>query len=559
MNTTKLNPIIKFLVLLFLFPFFAQAQFTSSNLPIVIINTNGQIIIDDEKITADMGVIYNGEGVRNYMTDPRNHYNGKIGIEIRGSSTQMFPKKGYAVETRDSTGENLNVQLLGMPSENDWVFNAEYNDKTLMRNVLVYDMARRTMKYASRSRYFELVLNGEYIGTYVLLEKIKNDKNRVYIKELDPEDITDDALTGGYIVKVDKLDGEDNGGWYSNYPPYPGATQSIYYQFHIPKASDIVPQQINYIKAFITNFESVMASPQYEDSLYGYPSIIDETSFADMFLISEVSRNVDAYRLSAYMYKDRDSRDRKLYAGPAWDFNHSLGNANYYDSWLGNGWQLDVLTGDTSFLYNDYFQVPFWWKKFKDSPRFKAKVKERWAILKNTAFDKNRIFGVIDSLVTYLNESQTRNFQKWPILGQWVWPNWYVGQTYQDEITYLKNWINGRLLWVNYAINLFTSTEDEKPVPEDILLISNYPNPFNPVTNVDYQIPGNGTANISVFSADGSLVSTLFSGEVTKGRYKVEFDAGNLRLASGFYPVVISYYPENGVMQKKTAKVIYLK
>ena len=134
-------------------------QFTSSNLPIIVINTNGGVIVDDEKIPAEMGVIYNCEGIRNNPSDPFNHYNGKIGIEFRGSSSQQFPKKPYAIETRDSTGENLNVMLLGMPSENDWVFNAEYNEKTMMRDVLVYDMARTTGSYASRTRYFEFVLN----------------------------------------------------------------------------------------------------------------------------------------------------------------------------------------------------------------------------------------------------------------------------------------------------------------------------------------------------------------------------------------------------------------
>jgi CotH protein. len=159
-----------------------------------------------------MKVIWNGDGQRNNITDPPNHYNGKIGIELRGSSSQSFPKKGYAVETRDSAGENLNVELMGFPAENDWVFNATYNDKSLMRDVLVYDAARKTGRYASRSRYFELVVNGDYKGLYILFEKIKRDKNRVAIKGMEITDTSGVALTGGYIVKIDKLDGEDIGG-----------------------------------------------------------------------------------------------------------------------------------------------------------------------------------------------------------------------------------------------------------------------------------------------------------------------------------------------------------
>ena len=158
----------------------ASAQtvnFNDSNLPIIEINTNGQTIQNSTKITADMGIIYNGERQRNYMTDPYNNYDGKIGIEIRGSSSTQFPKKQYALETRDAMGNNLNVSLLGLPAENDWILYAVYNDKSLLRDVLAFKLSNAMGRYASRSRFCELVLNGDYRGVYVLLEKIKRDKN----------------------------------------------------------------------------------------------------------------------------------------------------------------------------------------------------------------------------------------------------------------------------------------------------------------------------------------------------------------------------------------------
>ena len=117
-----------------------------------------------------MGIIDNGPEEMNYLSDPYNHYDGFIGIEIRGSSTTWFPKKQFAVETRDSTGENNNVSLFGMPEENDWIFNAPYTDKSLMRNAIIYKMARDAGKYASRSHYFELVVDGDYRGLYVMFE-----------------------------------------------------------------------------------------------------------------------------------------------------------------------------------------------------------------------------------------------------------------------------------------------------------------------------------------------------------------------------------------------------
>ena len=136
----------------------------------------------------------------------------------------MFPKKQYAVETRDALGNDLDVSLLGFPEESDWILFAPYNDKSLMRDVLVYKIAASMGRYASRSKFCEVVLNDEYIGVYVLLEKVKRDANRVNIKKLEPPDISGDALTGGYIIKIDKTDGENNDGWYSTYLPLSAIT-----------------------------------------------------------------------------------------------------------------------------------------------------------------------------------------------------------------------------------------------------------------------------------------------------------------------------------------------
>lgn len=518
-----------------------NAQFTSSNLPIIIINTNGQTIPNTTKITADMKVIWNGDGQRNNITDPPNHYNGKIGIELRGSSSQSFPKKGYAVETRDSAGENLNVELMGFPAENDWVFNATYNDKSLMRDVLVYDAARKTGRYASRSRYFELVVNGDYKGLYILFEKIKRDKNRVAIKGMEITDTSGVALTGGYIVKIDKLDGEDIGGWNSPFLPFPGAHKPIFYQYHEPKNSKIVPEQKNYIHQFITNFETVMNSSNFADTAVGFPKIANDTSFVDYFLINEFAKNVDGYRLSTFMYKDRDNKDPKLYMGPVWDFNIALGNADYYDGWKTTGWELDFLTTDSYFLQNDAYFVPTWWKKLFAWDHFKSLIKQRWAVLLQTSFNKDRIYSVIDSLTDYLSEARTRNFQRWPVLGVYVWPNYFIGTTYQQEIDYLKSWITTRIQWMSSAINGFTDVQTEQPVIPQSLEVANYPNPFNPTTTIKYSLPSSGNVVIKIYDSQGSLISTLFSGEASAGSHEIKVDAEKLHLSSGFYPVTVSF------------------
>ena len=190
--------------------------FTESDLPIIMIQTGGKVITDEPKITADMKIMYNGPGKINKVTDPPLHYNGKIGIELRGSSSMDFPKKPFGFETREDNGENRNVSLLGMPAENDWILNASYNDKTLMRDALAYLIAGKFMNYAPRVRHVELIINNQYQGVYILTEKIKRDKNRVDISDMDVNDNEGNALTGGYIFKIDKETGSNSGsGWVS--------------------------------------------------------------------------------------------------------------------------------------------------------------------------------------------------------------------------------------------------------------------------------------------------------------------------------------------------------
>ena len=146
---------------------------TNSNLPIIIINTeNGVPIVDDPRVIAHMGVIDNGFGNTNNINDPFTNYDGRIEIEIRGSTSQQYPKKGYGFETQDALGNNLQAALLGMPPENDWILNGPYPDKTMIRNVLTYDLARKMGHYASNTRYCELIVNNDYRGIYILMERI---------------------------------------------------------------------------------------------------------------------------------------------------------------------------------------------------------------------------------------------------------------------------------------------------------------------------------------------------------------------------------------------------
>ncbi len=194
-----------------------------SNLPIVVITTeNGQAIPDEPKMTAHMGIVNNESGL-NEVPGTFNDYDGKIGIERRGASSQSYAKIGYGLETRLENGENNNVSLLGMPVENDWVLHGPYSDKSLIRNVLAYHFAAAMGQYAPRTRLCELLINNTYSGVYILTEKIKRDTFRLDVGKLEPHEVSGRDVTGGYIFKLDKgevRDEDENpvNHWVSPYP-----------------------------------------------------------------------------------------------------------------------------------------------------------------------------------------------------------------------------------------------------------------------------------------------------------------------------------------------------
>jgi hypothetical protein len=469
---------IIFFLLIFIFLFqtvHSQVNFTSSNLPIVVISTNGQQILDEPKIPAEMGIINNGPGQINSINDPFNDFNGYIGIELRGSSSQSFPKKSFGIETWDENLQDTSMSILGMPEEEDWVLHGPYSDKSLIRNLLSFKLGNDLGRYASRTRLCELILNGSYWGVYVFMEKVKRDKNRVDISKLNPDEISGDDLTGGYIVKIDKFDGSNSGlGWASPYRPpnYERAEQQIFFQFDYPKNDNIVPQQKAYIQQYITDFETALKTRPLNDDLAGYKAYINMESFVDYAIINEITRNIDAYRLSTFLYKDKASKGGKLFIGPIWDYNLAFGNADYCKGWQKEGWAWDF-----NYVCNgDFWLIPFWWQRFMQDPEFTTHLRDRWFSLRNDVFSTEKIHLYIDSLSTVLFEPQYRNFQRWPVLGQYVWPNYFVGNSHLEEINYLKTWIAHRMTWIDSNIdNLVTSLDEGNSITG----IKMYPNPFN--------------------------------------------------------------------------------
>jgi hypothetical protein len=445
--------------------------FLSSDLPIIKINTFGEQIPDDPKIVAHMGIIDNGPNNRNYIfSDLLNGYDGQIAIETRGASSASFPKKNYGFETQDDLGENNNVNLLGMPKENDWILHGPFSDKSLIRNVLAFHLGNLTDRWAPRTRYCELFINDEYVGIYILMEKIKRDDDRIDIAKLDADDNAGDSLTGGYIVQVDRF--ELGNGWNSPFEP------NHFFVYQYPNSDNLTTTQENYIKDHITNFEQVLAGGNFADPDEGYQSWIDVGSFIDHLLAVELSRDVDAYRLSSFLFKDKDSKGGLLNAGPLWDFNLGFGNADYCNGWETSGWIFD----DPN-CGNDQ---PFWWNRLQEDPTFNDQVQCRWDELRAGSWHTDSIMQFIDDQAVILDEAQVRNFERWQILGNYLWPNAFVGDTYEEEITYLKNWTTGRLIWMDENMigncNPVATTDLEKNISFTV-----QPNPFSETINFVFE------------------------------------------------------------------------
>ncbi len=504
--------------------FYTPFNFTSSDLPIVLIDTNGEPIPDDPKIPGTIGIIYNGEGNQNNITDPYNELDWFIGIEQRGESSQSFAKKSYGFETWDALGNDIDTTFLNFPSEEDFILYGPYSDKTQLNNVLTMFIGNKMGRYASRTRFVELVVNDDYKGLYVLMEKIKRDNERVNISKLNPDEISGDDLTGGYIVRIDK---GVYAGWQSQYGAYANGGNKIFYQYYYPDQDDIQAAQGAYIKSVFDDFENAAMDNDFTNDLgQHYSEYIDLKSFVDTFILNELSKNVDAYRLSTYFHKQKDSRGGRIVAGPLWDFNLAFGNGNYCAGDDVTGWEYYQCTGNS----------PAWWDNMLNDPVFTNGLKCRWDELRSGMLSDIQLNSTIDSLVTIIGEAQARNFQRWPVLGTYLWPNpdyFYQGINSHDQIiSAMQNWISGRVDWLDSNIpGAGTNCEDAFP---EIVLNSDefiddlkvYPNPSNGIFRIE---SSRKILNIQLFGTDGK------SKEITptkSGYFK-------LNESSGFYLLLI--------------------
>ena len=362
------------------------------------------------------------------------------------------------------------------------------------------------------------------------------------VSKLNPDEIDGDDLTGGYILKFDWFYTGDNiGGFESD-------NDGMIYNYHYPKPSEIVLQQEEYIQDFINTYENIMLNNDYTNDSTDYPSMINVESFVDFIILQEFAKNVDAYRLSTYFYKDKESIDNRLTAGPIWDFNHGFGNCDYGETWETQNWLLEYNPegGD---------QMSFWWERLWQDDNFKTQVSQRYSELRSNFLSETNLNNIIDSSVIYLGAAVDRNFTKWPLLGNYVWPNYYVFDTYNEEIDYLKSWISDRLNWMDSQILLLESSPPINAAQFEFY--SAYPNPFNPAVNIKYKLHTESFVNITIYDLAGNKIKTLVQKNNKPGFQLIQWNGTNKhgnQVSSGVY-----LYKITSNDFKKTGKIMLTK
>jgi hypothetical protein len=396
----------------------AQATKFRSKLPLVVIRAP-KAIRNDPKVAARMRVIHRPGRRANNVSDKPNQYAGRIGIELRGHSSQSFPKKSYGLELRDRRGGGRDVGLLGMPEDDDWVLTANYSDKSLMRNALAYRAARElTGRYAPRTRHVEVVLNGNYRGVYLLTQALELGEGRV-----EAEDGWMLELVFGYQALGERR--------------FKSAHTGRPLLFTDPDEPS--KAEARAIRRDAARFERALYGKRFRHPRRGWRAHVDPAAAMDYVLLQELFGNQDAFHASTYFHRPPGGR---IVFGPLWDFDIAMGNTTVTQFRTTTGWNMPGR--------------PYVGRLWQDA-RFRRGLATRWRKLQ-AAGVRQRLGAMVTSDARRLRGPQARNFRRWPILGRYVWPNpvdprtGRYRPTWASEVAYLRRWLNARITWMNRAL-----------------------------------------------------------------------------------------------------------
>lgn len=338
-------------------------------------------------------------------------YEGPIGIKLRGNSSLSFNQKKYTLETRNENGKDSVVSLLGLPPHSEWVLLAPYNDVSMMRDPLAFQLWRDMGHWGPRTVMCELMLDGEYRGVYIFAEAIKRGEERVPLSKLKKSDVSGRELTGGYLLRIDTYD--ENDATFNSKVPGIGdgiMNSQIVWSCIYPKKKDLQPEQLAYIQSYVDTVEQVIQSDYFADPKKGYARYIDVPSFVDYFIHTELSLNADGYKRSAYFYKEKlhaDGSGGKLCAGPVWDYNLAYGNCNFCNANNLEAWCFEG--GNTN-------PTPAFWQRLLQDPAFRRAVKERYFQLRKDVLSNQRLFQYVDNQAHLVSKSVDHHFNTFPEL-----------------------------------------------------------------------------------------------------------------------------------------------
>jgi hypothetical protein len=360
------------------------------------------------------------------------------------------------------------------------------------------------MPWAAHSLFVELYLNGVYEGNYELIEKVKVDTHRVNLTELTETNISSPQVTGGYLMEIDQHEAE----------PYVFQTpQGLPIGVLDPDFSPEVPEQTAYISTYVNTAETALFSTAFTDPTQGWRAYFDETSAINFYIVNDVMGNVDAgdFYSSNYLYKDQNNP--LIYMGPVWDFDISAGNVSY----------VPVMNPTVPWMQTQ----AIWYEQWFKDPGFKADVVTQWNALKNNGVFTTWLAS-IRQMANSLQQSQTNNFRRWPILGIEVWPNPQAAGSYQGEVDYLLNWVNLRIAYLDSLFNSKPATQTTFKVAAE----------EGGSVRLEAQVKGSGTATGTVTFLSNNLVvgaASLGDGEAVA--------VCNLR--TGTYNIVAVYNGDN--------------
>ncbi|MBN1558948.1 CotH kinase family protein [candidate division KSB1 bacterium] len=488
-----------------------------SDLPIVTIRSDGNLPVGNSRRTAVMQIIDNGAGQEHRLTHPANDYQGRIAI-TQASNQYKYPKNHYSFTLKNDIDETISAPLLDLPAGDEWLFYAPYNDKTLLRNLIMTELAAH-LGHAQPARICHLFLNDDYMGIYALQEQNNRHVNRINIAAMTPADSQGDAVTGGYIFAIDNR--RSLPGFDSPVAPFRGAPYPVRYLYHYP-ATDLSQAQESYIQSFINSFEADVVNS------------IDIASAVDYFLLNEIAKNVDAYRNHLILYKDRDSINPRMFIKSTMDYNNACGNTTLYEGNEVAGWQLDYLRNSPT-VRSDSMFVPMWWQQLFDDAAFTVPLYKRWRALKDNVLSEDFVLQKIDSLYQILKDDRVLNFERWSVTGKAVEPYGYIGSTYYDDYDHFYIWMVDRLDWMNDAMEDFRTTVEAEERQISGYALENYPNPFNPVTTIAYRLPRRSDVSLRIYNSRGRMVDQFLFRQQAAGVHAVQWDGSG-------HPSGVYYY-----------------